>query len=307
MSIYAVLIWLLFFQFKILPWNRVSKILVSLIGFVIVLVVVGLLNTNTPSGRVTAVAKVNEIAPVVGGVVKSVPVTANVPLPEGTVLFEIDPTPYQYSLDQAQASLNIAELTLTRIQTVLERGSSSVSEQSRDEAQATYDEAAAAYGRAKYDLDQTVIRAPSDGVVSALGVSVGDQARPLNPVMPYIRTDTIFLAAVFSQNGLPALKPGTKVKFVLDRNPGRIFTSEIVDIAAGTASGQIPIGSSLLGAADIGSASEALIVLAWPDDLGKEIAIVGSVGSATAFASDAGAIGILAEVLFYFKMLATYL
>lgn len=185
--IYAVLIWLLFFQFKILPWNRTAKILVSLIGLVIILAVVGLLSTKTPSGRVTAVAKVNEIALVVGGVVSDVPVSANVALFEGTVLFEIDPTPYQYSVDQAQASLKIAEITLSRIQTVLDQGSQSVSEQSRDEAQATFDEATTAYNKAKYDLDQTVVRAPTDGGVFALGVSVGDQARSLSPVMPFIR------------------------------------------------------------------------------------------------------------------------
>ena len=50
LSLYAALIWLIFFQLKLLSWNRTAHVIVGLIGLVIVLVVVGLLNTKTPSG-----------------------------------------------------------------------------------------------------------------------------------------------------------------------------------------------------------------------------------------------------------------
>jgi hypothetical protein len=89
--------------------------------------------------------------------------------------------------------------------------------------------------------------------------------------------------------------------------PGRIFSTEVVSAVAGTASGQIPIGAKLLGAVDIGSDSDVLVVLAWPEDLDREIATVGTVGSATAFGPNAGAMGMLATILLYVKMLGTYL
>jgi multidrug resistance efflux pump len=307
LSIYAALIWLIFFQLKLMSWNRTAHVLVGLIGLAIVLVVIGLLNTKTPSGRVTIVAKVNEIAPAVGGVVVKVPVKANQPLDAGTVLFELDPRPFQYAVDEAAAALRIAELTRNRKQAVFDRGSSAISEQEIDEARTIYDEAKARLDKSLYDLEQTVVRAPARGTVSSLGVSVGDQARPLDPVMPFIRTDSLFVAGIFNQNGANAMPPGTPVEIAFDRMPGRLFTSEVIEIVPGTAGGQIPVGAELLGAADIGSSSEVLVVLEWPDGLDRSIASAGIVGTATAFGPEAGAMGILAKVLLYIKMIGTYL
>jgi hypothetical protein len=170
-----------------------------------------------------------------------------------------------------------------------------------------FDQAEARLNKARYDLEQTVVRAPAAGIVTSLSVSVGDQARPLNPVIPFIRTDSLFLAGVFSQNGLDAMLPGTRVEMVFDRLPGRIISTVIVGPVAGTASGQVPIGATLLGGADIGSAADALVVLAWPKELDREIATPGTVGSATVFGPNAGAMGMLATVLLYVKMLGTYL
>jgi multidrug resistance efflux pump len=111
LSIYGGLIWLVFFQLKLLSWNRTAHVVVGLIGLVIALVVVGLLNVKTPSGRVTIMAVVTEISPVVGGVVSDVPVVRNQRVKAGEALLEIDARSYQYAVDQATAALHIAELT----------------------------------------------------------------------------------------------------------------------------------------------------------------------------------------------------
>jgi multidrug resistance efflux pump len=305
LGLYAGLIWLLFFKLKLLPWNRGAKAVVALVGLVIVLVVIGLLNTRTPSGRVTVVAHVVEIAPVVGGVVTNVPVVPNTLIKAGSVLFEIEKAPYKANLDEAKAELQIAQSTYDRKQAAFD--ANTISEQSLDETRAALAAARARMDRAQYDFDQTVVTAPSDGIVTSLGVSVGDQARPLSPVMPFLRADSLFLVGVFAQNGLDGMPPGTSVRILLDRKPGQIFDSKVVEIAPGTSFGQIPVGADILGADDIGSTGEALVVLAWPDGLDQDVATAGTIGSATAFGPDAGAMGILATVLLYMKMIGTYL
>jgi multidrug resistance efflux pump len=307
LSIYALLIWLLFFKLKVLPWNRSTQILVSVIGLVIVLVVIGLLNTKTPSGRVTVTTRVVQIAPVVGGVVASVPVTANEPVTQGTVLFELDQTPYQAALDEALADLTIAQITLDRKQTVFDRNSNTISEQELDESRAAVGAAMARKDAAQYELDQTVVRAPADGFVTSVGVSAGDQARPLSPVMPFIASEGAFIAGVFRQNGMDGMPPGTPVRIVLDRKPGQIFESEVLQVAPASSSGQISAGSDLLGGLDIGSSGESLVILAWPENLDRAVATPGTVGSATAIGPDAGAMGMLATILLYLKLLGTYL
>ena len=98
---------------------------------------------------------------------------------------------------------------------------------------------------------------------------------------------------------------GTPVYIVFNRKPGQIHTSQVVGFSAGTASGQIAVGANLLSALDIGSTSEALAILAWPDGLEKDVATTGTVGSATAYGPNAGAMGILAKILLYLKMIGT--
>ena len=48
-GLYALLIWLVFFRFKWLPFNWTFGTLAALVGFCIILVFVGLLNALTPS------------------------------------------------------------------------------------------------------------------------------------------------------------------------------------------------------------------------------------------------------------------
>ena len=50
-----------------------------------------------------------------------------------------------------------------------------------------------------------------------------------------------------------------------------------------------------------------LVGLAWPVGLDRSIASVGNVGTATAFGPETGAMGILAKVLLYIKMIGAYL
>lgn len=307
LSCYALLVWLVFFQLRLLAWNRTAHVFVGLIGLGIALIVVGLLNTKTPSGRVTVMGIVVEVAPTVGGVVAEIPVSVNVPIERGDVLFRLDARPYRYALDDAQAALEIAKITYERKKAVIDGGSESVSLQSLDESKAQYDKATAQLKSAQFDFEQTVIRAAGSGIVTSMALSVGDQARPLSPVMPFIRTDSLFLLGVFEQNGSAALTEGAPVEIAFDIIPGKIFESNIEAVLPGTSSGQIDVSSDIVGSSDIGSKSEALVRLTWPEGLPHDGAKLGTVGTATAFGSDAGAMGILARVLLYVRALGTFL
>ena len=124
--------------------------------------------------------------------------------------------------------------------------------------------------------------------------------------MPFIRTDSLALSGVFSQNGLDAMPIGTPVKITFDRKPGKIYVSEVMSIAPGTSSGQVEGGSKLLSALDFETSADALVLLSWPDSLDHTEVTAGSVGAATAIGPDAGAIGVLATILFYLKMIGAF-
>jgi multidrug resistance efflux pump len=306
--IYFGLLWLVFFKLKLLPWNRLSKICSALLGLGICLYVIAQLNTTTPSGRIAVMGVVVEIAPSVRGEVTEVTVTPNQSVAAGDVLFRIDPAPYQATVDEARASVEIASLTLQRQQSAFDKNPGlSVSQQDLDESRAALDAAQARLQSAQLDLENTIIRAPQNGIVTAVSLSPGNQVRSSAGVMPFIETGSLRLVGVFSQNGSAALTAGMPAELVLDAAPGRILTSSVSQISPGTSGGQIPVSSDLLSAASIGSSSEVLIILDWPEDLPPHAAQLGMVGSATVYSPEAGPFEILAKILIRIRGLAAYL
>lgn len=103
--VYVALIWLVFFKLKILPWNWPFRITVLLLGCAIVAVFIGLLNALAPSGRVVVAGRVVEVTPNVAGSVTAIPVKPNVLVKAGTVLFQIDPAPYEAKVKQLRAAV----------------------------------------------------------------------------------------------------------------------------------------------------------------------------------------------------------
>src|SRR3954465_11914135 len=107
--IYLILLWLAFSKFRIIRLNWISGSIAAVVGVFILAVFVALLNSLVPSGRITVASRVIEVTPNVAGEVISIPVKPNVPVNAGAVLFEIDPTPFQYKVAQLEAALVAAE------------------------------------------------------------------------------------------------------------------------------------------------------------------------------------------------------
>lgn len=103
--LYIGVAWLVFFRFKLLPWNWPWRIATALLGCFILAVFVALLNTLTPSGRIAVVGRVVEVTPNVAGTVTSIPVEPNVLVKAGTILFQIDRAPYEAKVKQLQAAV----------------------------------------------------------------------------------------------------------------------------------------------------------------------------------------------------------
>ncbi len=307
LGIYGLVVWLLFFKLNLLPWSRTSKTIVSLVGLAIVLVVLALLNTRTPSGRFAVMAPVVEVAPIVSGTVIEVPVAANTRVQEGDVLLRLDKRPFEYSRDLARANFEIAQKTYDRKLGAYEVNTATVSEQAVDESLSALQAAEARLRLAEYDLDHTDVLAPSPGEITGVRVSIGDQVRAMSGVMPLIRSDAKMIAGVFRQNGSDAIEPGAEVGLTFDNNPGVILWTTVAEISDGTSGGQIQVDSTLLDASDVGSTSELLVVIKWPENVSASDSVLGSIGSATVFGENAGAMGILAKILLWIKAYVAYL
>ncbi|WP_312414755.1 HlyD family secretion protein [Pseudescherichia sp.] len=85
---------------------------------------------------------------------------------------------------------------------------------------------------AKYNLEQTVIRAPSDGYVTQVLIRPGTYAAalPLRPVMVFIPQQKRQIVAQFRQNSLLRLEPGDEAEVVFNALPGQVFKGKLTTI-----------------------------------------------------------------------------
>lgn len=107
LGIYSFFVWLIFIKFKWLPWNTVSQVTVAIIPIVALTILILTLNVVAPSSADVRVFKYTvPIVSQVRGRVIEVPVEeGNRLVKKGDVLFRVDPTPYQLTVNSLMAQL----------------------------------------------------------------------------------------------------------------------------------------------------------------------------------------------------------
>ncbi|TIO08264.1 HlyD family secretion protein [Mesorhizobium sp.] len=95
--------------------------------------------------------------------------------------------------------------------------------------------ALAARDKAAYDLAQTTVRAPADGIVSqAASFKVGQYVGSGTPLFSLVETGDTWIDANFKETQLTNMKPGQKAEIVVDTYPGKTFEATVKAIGAGT-------------------------------------------------------------------------
>jgi multidrug resistance efflux pump len=126
LGLYLTLVWLVFSKLKLLRWGWFSGTVSVLIGGFILAVFLAMFNYLTPSGSFVVISRVVEVTPNVSGQVTTIPVQTNVPVKTGTVLFQIDPAPFQYKVSQLEASLVQAKQQAQQLKANYEQASANV-------------------------------------------------------------------------------------------------------------------------------------------------------------------------------------
>lgn len=365
LTLYLVLVWLVFSKFKLVKWGWGSGTVAVLIGAFILAVFVALFNYLTPSGSFVVISRVVEVAPNVSGQVVEIPVKTNEPVKAGTTLFRIDPTPFKYKADQLEASLAAAKQQVKQLAANYEQATANVeglgkqlayhtqrladyskltgegaqSQFRLQDTQVQYEtvefqlqaakatqlnaklamdseiggtnttvaQTQAQLENAKWELEQTTIRAPGEGVVTVMALSAGDRATQGRAVMSFIITDEIRIVGMFSPNGFKTIKPGARVKLVFDNDPGRIHDATITGIPEGVGQGEIAVSGTLAKVGSIGGVKTYPAVISIPKDIDRNQLRLGMPGTATVFAENAGVIGLIMSILVWVSSYTAYL
>jgi len=137
----------------------------------------------------------------------------------------------QASLAQARAQVDAAEAEIQR----------AIEQKGGDEEENTILKTAqSAVEKAKLDLENTVVRASSRGIVTDLRADVGQYAGTGAPVMTLIAIHDVWVDAEFTENNLGHLRPGSRVEIVFDVLPGWVIPGQVRSIGVGVSVSQPP-------------------------------------------------------------------
>ena len=174
LNVYLVLLFILV-KLAIVPFNLFWKIspVIVLLGLIVGLFIP--MGWGAPSGPVLVIRHSVQIVPNVAGEVIEVSVEPNKPIKANDVLFRIDPAPFQAQVGAIEAQLRFQELRLAQVTQLQDRGTGRAWDV--EERQAEVDRLRAQLDGAKWNLDATVVRAPTDGFVTNLALRKGAQVR----------------------------------------------------------------------------------------------------------------------------------
>ncbi|ENL1646277.1 TPA: HlyD family secretion protein [Raoultella ornithinolytica] len=118
---------------------------------------------------------------------------------------------------------------------------------------------------AEFKLKNTVVRAPSDGYVSTVGLRPGTMstALGLKPVMTFVPTgeaDKREFVAAFRQNSLQRLEKGEQAELLFPAVPGTVFHAEVTEVLPAIGESQFQGQGTLLTTRDLDTRGRALVV-----------------------------------------------
>jgi len=238
LNVYLVLLFILV-KMKIVPFNlfwKCSPLIVLLLLMFGLFIPMG---WGAPQGPALVVRNSVAIVPNVAGEVTDVPVEANKPLKAGDVLFKIDPVPYQAQVDTIAAQLKFEELRLAQMTQLQSTDSGRAFDV--QQRQADVDKLKGQLLGAKYNLEQTVVTAPSDGYVTNVGLLKGARVAnlPLSPVMAFISTAETVVGVQVQQIYTRYIESGEEVEVTFKFFPGQVFAGKVVSVLEATSTGQV--------------------------------------------------------------------
>jgi len=135
--------------------------------------------------------------------------------------------------DQVEATLRKAEAEVTRTQAALnaEEGQLIVFQADRKQAEAQLAQAQATLAVVQNDLDNTVIRAPVNGVVGNKGVQVGQYVKVGTQLMSVVPLPQVYIVANFKETQLENMRPGQPVEISVDAYPHKPLAGTVESFA----------------------------------------------------------------------------
>jgi membrane fusion protein (multidrug efflux system) len=225
-----------------------KKILGGVIAFLVLIagyfVIEHLMYVSTDNAQVDANTVM--LAAKLSGYITQVNVDEGQSVKKGDVLVEIDERDYNNAYQQLsnqlvsiEARRKDAERNFRRLQELYSKGA--VSQAQFDTSSAGYAEVKAQYealsaqvAQAQLNLENTKVRAPSDGIIARKSAQVGQLASPGVPLLGFVSSDGRWVIANFKETDLEDIHIGSKASVDVDALGGKSYKGEVIAISPAT-------------------------------------------------------------------------
>lgn len=162
---------------------------------------------------------------------------------------------------------------------------------------------------AKFNLEQSVVRAPTDGTVQQNFLRPGMFAAsvPLRPVMIFLHNEKPKFTAAFLQNSAQRIEEGSEAEFILPAVPGRFFKGKVDAVGAFITQGQLQPSGNLVDPEQIKGEGRILVRIEPEDGISKYLIVPGSTAQVAIYTHHMHHLAIMRKVLLRMKSWTNYL
>jgi multidrug resistance efflux pump len=162
---------------------------------------------------------------------------------------------------------------------------------------------------AKFNLEQSVVRAPTDGTVQQNFLRRGMFAAsmPLRPVMIFLHNEKPKFTAAFLQNSAQRIEEGSEAEFILPSVPGRFFKGKVAAVGAFIAQGQLQPSGNLVDPEQIKGEGRILVRIEPEEDISKYLIVPGSTAQVAIYTHHMHHLAVMRKVLLRMKSWTNFL
>jgi multidrug resistance efflux pump len=156
---------------------------------------------------------------------------------------------------------------------------------------------------AKFNLEQSVVRAPTDGTVQQNFLRPGMFAAsmPLRPVMIFLHNEKPKFTAAFLQNSAQRIEQGSDAEFILPAVPGRFFKGKVTAVGAFIAQGQLQPSGNLIDPEQIKGEGRILVGIEPEEGISKYLIVPGSTAQVAIYTHHMHHLAVMRKVLLRMK------
>jgi multidrug resistance efflux pump len=163
--------------------------------------------------------------------------------------------------------------------------------------------------KARYDLDHTVVRAPTDGYVPQVQLRPGTMATAtrLVPLMAFVVTEQPTLIASFQQKAIAEFKPGMPGEATFKQYPGRTFKVKIRRVMTAIPEGELDASGQLISPTAANEHGYIPVIFDYDEDISGLNLPIGSQATIAVYTERVHALSFLRKIIIRIHSWENYL